>query len=263
MSLSNSALRDESSWRVVYPENCIRYIEAFRRHYWDHAGVTRNLHDFFGARGGVKSICELGSGAGTNLTHLSDFGYECTGYDANEESISLSQSRAVNSGRNIGFSLLDFAQELPGRQFDAVVSLFVPISLEDMRSLAERAHSIIRPGGFFACMLLAVEPEFEKVPAKTVSTTEHLEVDDATVLRFNFFDKQNDQIAFRGIYLVNEAGHLRMFKDTDRYDLLTSSRDFALNPSRYQHELRQRVFGKPDQAPPMTYEVIDIYRKLG
>ena len=47
MSLSNSALRDESSWRVVYPENCIRYIEAFRRHYWDHEGVIRRPARFF------------------------------------------------------------------------------------------------------------------------------------------------------------------------------------------------------------------------
>lgn len=255
--------REEHSWRVSYPQDCVRYIEAFRRHYWDHQGVCRLLEEFFSTRSDVQSICELGSGAGTNLMYLSRSGYSCFGYDANKESISISQERANQAGQDIEFTLLDFTSELPKRTFDAVLSLFVPISLADMESLALRAREIIRPDGYFACMLLAVLPEFADQTDNDVNTNEFLEVDGVDVLRMNFFHKRGHQISFDGVYLANEEGGIRMFRDRDRYDLLTSFEQKLNLPSNlYRHVDRYRIYGKKDQCPPMTYEVLDILQRV-
>src|SRR5215813_14506109 len=71
--------RPKQSWIVSYPDNCVRYIEAFRRHFWDHAGVCRLLDEFFRADGNVHQVCELGSGAGTNMLNLAAYGYQCSG----------------------------------------------------------------------------------------------------------------------------------------------------------------------------------------
>ena len=148
--------KTERTWKITYPDDCVKYIEAFRRDCWDHQGVCQLLHEFFSQQGNVDTVCELGSGAGTNLMHLCDYGYECFGYDSNQESIAISKSRAESNRKNIHFELLDFSKGLPNRQFDAVVSLFVPISLEDMEELTKRSLQIVKPGGYFASMLLAV-----------------------------------------------------------------------------------------------------------
>lgn len=253
--------RIEKSWRVTYPDDCIRYIEAFRRDCWDHQGVCRLLHEFFAQQGNVRTICELGSGAGTNLMHLCDYGYECFGYDSNQESVAISRNRAKSDGKDIQFELLDFAQRLASRQFDAVVSLFVPISLEDMEELIQRSWQIVKPGGYFACMLLAVLPEFENIPEHNVTNTEFLEVDGIPVTRFNYYKKHGHQIQYDGVYLAGEPQGTRMFQDRDRYDLLTKEQMLNIPETEYQHIYRTKIKGKPDQCPPMTYEVIDIFQK--
>ena len=252
----------ETSWRVTYPKDCVKYIEPFRRHFWDHDGVCALLDGFFREIGDVRTVCELGSGGGTNLAHLARRGYRCFGYDSNEESVRMSRARASASGEASQFEVLDFADRLPTRQFDAVVSLFVPISLSDMRALALRSYEIIRPNGYFACMLLAAEDAFEHVAQRSVNTTEHLEIDGIDVVRMNFFEKSGDRIHFEGIYLANEPSGVRMFKDRDTYDLVVSSNQLVLPEDRFELTSNQRIFGKPDQAPPMTYEVVQIYRKL-
>jgi len=251
----------EPAWRITYPNDCIRYVEAFRRHFWDHNGVCKLLDEFFRDEGSVQTVCELGSGAGTNLGHLSDLGYRCYGYDCSIESVEMSISRAKAAAAPTEFRLMDFFNDLPEREFDAVLSLFVPISLADMRDLAMRAHRIVRPGGYFACMLLAVQEEFETVAENTVTTTEHLEIGGEDVLRFNFFAKDGNRVAFEGVYLANSPGGLRMFKDRDTYDLMSAANPFTLPESHFERISRQRVYGKPNQAPPMSFEVLDIYRK--
>lgn len=253
--------RAENTWKVTYPEDCIKYIEAFRRHYWDHQGTCKLLDEFFSQQGNVQSVCELGSGAGTNLMYLDDYGYQCFGYDSNQESILLSQKRAESNEKNIEFNLLDFSKNLPNCQFDAVVSLFVPISLEDMEKLAQSCSQILKPGGYFACMLLAVLPEFEAIPEHNVTNTEFLEVDGTSVIRFNYYKKYGHQIQYDGVYFAGEPTGPRMFQDRDRYDLLTQEQMLKIADRGYRHIKRTKVQGKPDQCPPMTYEVIDFFQK--
>jgi SAM-dependent methyltransferase len=206
-------------------------------------------------------VCELGSGAGTNLIHLHDYGYECFGYDSNQESIVISKRRAESNGKNIEFDLLDFSKNLPNYQFDAVVSLFVPISLEDMEKLAQSCLQILKPGGYFACMLLAVLPQFEDIPEHNVTSTEFLEVDGISVIRFNYYKKHGHQIQYDGVYFAGEPQGPRMFGDRDRYDLLTKDQMLKIEETGYRHICRTQVQGKPDQCPPMTYEVLDFFQK--
>lgn len=254
--------RIEKNWKITYPQDCIKYIEAFRRHCWDHQGACQILDEFFSQSGRVRTVCELGSGAGTNLMHLADYGYQCFGCDSNQESISISKTRAESNGKNIQFQLLDFANHLPNHQFDAVVSLFVPISLEDMEGLAQRVLQILKPGGYFACMLLAVLPEFEQVWEHKVTSTEFLQVDGIPTIRFNHYKKQGYQIEYDCVYFANELTGPRMFCDRDRYDLLLNNQMLNLPKTSYRHVYRTPVEGKPEQCPPMTYEVIDIFQKI-
>lgn len=221
------------------------------------------LHEFFQGQVGVRAVCELGSGAGTNLIHLAEHGYVCSGYDMNPESLEIAKSRAVSAGHEVEFSHLDFASALPGQCFDAVVSLFVPISLGDMEALAWRARDIVRPGGFFACMLLALQPDYAEEKDNDISTSEFLEIDGVDVVRLNYFRKRGYQVEFDGVYLANEPAGLRMFRDRDRYDLLSSGEQLLAVPeAAYRHVYRRRVEGKKDQCPPMTYEVLDIFQRL-
>lgn len=259
MASQSAATAD--SWRVTYPSDCVKYIEPFRREYWDHGGVCRLLDDFFKTQGDVRTVCELGSGGGTNLAHLAEHGYRCFGYDANEESVRMSRARAADRQESTEFELLDFASAVPDRSFDAVVSLFVPISLRDMRDLALKTHQIIRPGGYFACMLLAVEEPYHDVAERRTSTQEHLVIDGVDVVRMNFFEKSGDRIRFEGVYLANEPAGVRMFKDVDTYDLVSARQTLELPDDKFELLARERIYGKADQAPPMTYEIVEIYRR--
>jgi len=260
--MSNFEFRPETTWKISYPEHCVKYIEAFRRHYWDHQGVCSLIHDFFSSKCNVRTICELGSGTGVNLMYLSDFGYECFGYDSNQESISISRKRSEAIGKNINFELLDFTKSLPERQFDVVISLFVPVSLVDMTRLLERSSQIVAPGGYFVCMLLSVLPEFEEINHHQETNTEFLRIENTPVIRFNFYNKEGHQIEYNGVYFAGEAQGTQMFCDWDRYDLLTKAQVLDLSNSCFRQVYRTPIQGKPYQCPPMTYEILDIFQKI-
>jgi 2-polyprenyl-3-methyl-5-hydroxy-6-metoxy-1,4-benzoquinol methylase len=249
-------------WRVSYPSRCVVYVEAFRRHFWDHQGVCRLLDERFREMGTISSICELGCGAGTNLIHLATLGYECFGYDVSAESLDIAQAAALNAGVKVHFSQLDFFEVLPDRQFDAVVALFVPISLADMEQLARRVAPLVRPGGLFACMLLAVQPEFRDQVAAKRQSAEYLQILGKDVLRQNFYRKEGNLIHYEGVYFIGDEESVRMAVDRDTYDLVVD--DAKLNPPghMFKQQSRQRIIGKPEQCPPMTFEILDIFQKL-
>lgn len=254
--------RPKQSWEVTYPDKCVRYVEAFRRHFWDHAGVCGLLHDFFQQGGGVRTVCELGSGAGTNMLNLAAFGYDCRGYDANSESVEISTARSHAQAGEVDFTLLDFTRSLPDRQFDAVLSLFVPISLQDMETLAHKASAIVRPGGYFACMLLAQQPEFRDHARERKQSTEFLTIEDKHVLRFNFYQKNGHQIDYEGVYVIGDANGSTMAVDRDTYDLIEPNQFLRISRDLYRFVKRERIYGKPDQCPPMTFELLDIYQRI-
>lgn len=256
------SIDNSKSWKISYQSDCVKFIEAFRRDCWDHQQVCSVLHDFFHNQlYPIQTICELGSGAGTNLQHLHQFGYSCTGYELNSESIAISRNRANLNNQNIDFNQVDFFHDLPSNKtFDAVISLFVPISISDMEKLADRAFDIINPGGYFIAMLLMVSPEFQNVSSKKVEYTESLEVDGIPVVRFNRYEKSLNQIDYLCTYLAGIGSDLQIFKDTDSYDLLVPQQ--RLRPKKeYSFITRKEISGKPNQAPPMTMEVIDLFQK--
>ena len=251
------------SWQITYPEQTIKYIEAFRRKYWDHAGVCDMVAQAAQTHFGTTqvSLAELGCGAGTNLEHLHDHGFACFGYDRSEESIAICKRNAVESQRDIRYEQMNFDERLPARQFDVVVSLFVPISLSNMAELMDKASEVVKDGGLFICMLLACEEDYLGIPEKSVSNAEFMNIDGVDVLRNNIFTKKENLIEFQGAYFANEASGLRMFTDFDKYDLVTPSNDLPSN-TKFIKLARATVHGKPDQCPPMTIEVLDTYKKL-
>ena len=255
-------LNNDNSWEILYPDDCIRFIEAFRRKYWNHESVCTILDSFFKANSNIKTICELGSGGGTNLFALEKFGYNCLGVERNKESVEMSNNRAIESGSNVRFIEASFMDELNIEVQDAIVSLFVPISIADMKDLGLQAAPYIRKGGYFACMLLAVLPDYEEINHTSKYDMETLEVDGDRVIRFNFYVKNGNKISYEGVYIANSSGSPNMFVDKDIYELVNNERLIDFPDSMYTHVTRLPIIAKSGQAPPMTFELIDIYQKL-
>lgn len=254
--------KDRESWEIHYPPGSIRFIEAFRRDLWDHEGVCRLLDNFFKKEApNTKTIAEMGSGSGSNLIHLAQRGYDCTGIERNYESVNLARQRAQEAGNQITFLEHCFTQPLLIQPQDAILSLFVPISIKDMAALAENVIKSIKPGGFFACMLLCVEDEYRNKPKMALNNFERVWVDDEVAIRFNFFEKDHQHIDFEAIYLANTKNGQEMFVDRDIYELIYPEEMLSLPKDHFTHIKREKIVGKPNQAPPMTYEVVDIYQK--
>ncbi len=255
--------QDRDSWEIHYPEGAIRFIEAFRRQLWDHEGCCKIIDEFFCNHAShVKQVAELGSGTGTNLLQLAKRGYKCIGIERNQESFLLAQSKADELGLDIKFTQQSFSDPLEIPPQDALLSLFVPISSGDMVSLATNVAKHIKPGGYFICMLLCLQDQYRNIDKHSIKNFERVWVDDDVAIRFNFFDKDGPHIDYEGIYLAQQKSGLSMFVDRDIYQLTVPEAHLAVPDELYRHVKRVRVIGKPDQAPPMTYEIVDIYQRV-
>lgn len=250
------------TWEIKYPPNAIQYIDAFRRDVFDYEECAAALHEIFSAQErGVSTVCELGCGTGSNLLTLAGYGYRGTGADASEESVELARQRAADRGLDAEFHLMDFREQLPEGPFDAVVVLFVPLSLGDMRDLAKRAQQIVRPGGLFCCVLLGEDPATAGPELRFHEDAEYVEHEGKPVARFNFYKKEGPQVEFNGIYLVpDDDQRAIMLRDRDHYDLIGDGRQLEV-PDGYEHVTDRKLQGGPRQHPPFTYESLEVFRR--
>lgn len=250
-------------WTVTYPENSIICIEAFRNKLFDYEAIAMTVHDFFQEqRNPIRDVCELGAGTGPNLFRLTELGYRCLGVDSNRESVELARNRAAKTGADLTMVHMDFNEQLPDGQQDALLVLFVPLAITDMHSLALRASSFLRPGGYFMCIMLAADPT---VPDEARhQDAEYAAVDDDNVVRLNFYEKKGNRIEWDAIYVAGNPSGTRMYKDHDTLDLLKGEQNLDLPVELYDHVKRLDLsFCKATQRPPMTIEVLDIYRRKG
>ena len=132
---------------------------------------------------------------------------------------------------------------------DAIISLFVPISLSDMEKLAINVSDKVNQGGYFICMLLGMLPEYKSQNNVIKRNTEHCIVDGNPVIRFNSYTKEESIINYEGIYFASGENGVKMFMDLDKYHLIQSDEKLELPAHLYRHITRIPIFGKPTQAP--------------
>lgn len=251
-------------WEIDYPQGAIPYINAFRQQFFDYEEIDRVLHEYLQSRPRpARDLCELGSGTGTHLLGLARMGYRCLGVDSNQESVTIARTAAREAGLEIDFAHMDFNVELPQTPQDAVLVLFVPLAIPDLQALAIRAAPIIRPGGSFICMMLGADP---KVAGKQTASHQDMELarlDNETVVRFNFYQKQGTRIDWDAIYLIGNSNGTRFERDHDTFDLLGDGDKLDLPRGLFRHAARLDISRcKEEQCPPLTVEVLDAFERL-
>lgn len=254
----------KKSWRITYPTGIISFLEAFRNKFLDYEEICRILDKFFKEQKvRIRNICELGSGTGTNLISLAQKGYNCLGLDSNYESIKIAHQRAHESGIDITFKHMDFFEKIPSKLQDAMLVLFVPLSIADMSKLAIRMAHRIRQGGYFICIMLGMATEVKHRRIAQYQDIEYVTIEKGIVIRFNFYSKLDRQVEWDAIYLIENEDRFRVAHDHDTFDLIMDDQILQLPKNLYHHMKRLNLTScKSCQCPPMTYEVMDFYQRV-
>lgn len=108
----------------------------------DYTGVYAGL-------GAEHSVLEFGSGMGDACAYIaSHFGSRVTGVELVNEQIERARERHPNSlSRGYDFVHADFLKWDPPQRYDAVYFLEMLPLIHDCRTLLEKIHSCLRPGG--------------------------------------------------------------------------------------------------------------------
>lgn len=119
--------------------------------------------DYVGAYAGLgpeHSVLEFGSGMGDACEYIaSHFGSQVTGVEIGTQQIERARERHGDSGlRGYDFVQADFLNWEPAQRYDAIYFLEMLPIIEDCRTLLEKMHSLLRPGGVLAMSDFVVGP---------------------------------------------------------------------------------------------------------
>ena len=121
------------------------------------------LLDYVGAYAGLgpqHNVLEFGSGMGDACAYIaSRFGSHVTGVEIGSEQIERARERhGDSSARGYDFVQADFLNWEPPQRYDAVYFLEMLPIIEDCRTLLEKIHSWLKPGGVLALSDILVGP---------------------------------------------------------------------------------------------------------
>lgn len=119
--------------------------------------------DYVGAYAGLgpeHSVLEFGSGMGDACEYIaSHFGSRVTGVEIGTQQIERARERHGDSrSRGYDFVQADFLNWDPPERYDAVYFLEMLPIIEDCRTLLEKIHSWLRPGGALAMSDIVAGP---------------------------------------------------------------------------------------------------------
>ncbi len=119
--------------------------------------------DYVGAYAGLgpeHSVLEFGSGMGDACEYIAEhFGSRVTGVEIGTQQIERARERHGDSrSRGYDFVQADFLNWEPPQCYDAVYFLEMLPIIEDCRTLLEKIHSWLRPGGVLAMSDFVVGP---------------------------------------------------------------------------------------------------------
>jgi cyclopropane fatty-acyl-phospholipid synthase-like methyltransferase len=119
--------------------------------------------DYVGAYAGLgpeHSVLEFGSGMGDACEYIAEhFGSRVTGVEIGTQQIERARERHGDSrSRGYDFVQADFLNWDPPERYDAVYFLEMLPIIEDCRTLLEKIHSWLRPGGTLAMSDIVAGP---------------------------------------------------------------------------------------------------------
>jgi cyclopropane fatty-acyl-phospholipid synthase-like methyltransferase len=120
--------------------------------------------DYVGAYAGLgpeHSVLEFGSGMGDACEYIaSHFGSRVTGVEIGTQQIERARKRHGDSrSRGYDFVQADFVNWEPPQRYDAVYFLEMLPIIHDCRSLLEKIHSWLRPGGALTMTDIVAGPD--------------------------------------------------------------------------------------------------------
>lgn len=138
--------------RADDPRFCLTIYEPLRGG-WKIGGVGGlPFLDYTGAYAGLgpdHSVLEFGSGMGDACKYIAtNFGSRVTGVEIGSEQIGRAHERHGDPrSRNYDFVQADFLNWRPPERYDAIYFLEMLPIIHDCRTLLEKIHSWLRPGG--------------------------------------------------------------------------------------------------------------------
>lgn len=96
------------------------------------------------------AVVDFGCGPGLYAERLADRGLEVTGLDASETAIEYARERAIETGRDIDYRLVDYREFVPDRTYDAAILIntdFGTFGPEDRRKVLDRIRTALDDEG--------------------------------------------------------------------------------------------------------------------
>lgn len=267
----------KESWQVGYPNGLIKYIDFFRKKYFQYEVLDVVIDNYIKKHihTSGKKICSLGSGTGRHEVELAKLGYEVIGLERNEESVNIANQYIEECNVNVRIIKCDFMiKEDVDRVMseigpvDIVALLLVPISISDYAKAANNLADWIKPGGVFVTdnfgYTVDVDPK-RLMFASNVEVANSPDGDDYAV-RMNYYEYKDNIVNWTAIYLYHDDdGKLNMKKDHDVLDvypeqegvdpLELDSNIFELLPNHKVTECDESL------CPPYLYEYLIGWRK--
>lgn len=119
----------------------------------DYSAIADRICGYFGERGPVKTVADIGCGTGKLTVELKKRGYDVIGADISEEMLAVAEKNARDAGEKIRFVRQDMRNLELGSEYDAVVCTVDGINhIRTQRGLRECFRSVgrcLRQGGVF------------------------------------------------------------------------------------------------------------------
>lgn len=269
---------NELSWEVGYPDGLVKYIDYFRKKYFQYDVLDSVVDNYIKNNSNlcVKKICSLGSGTGRHEVELSKLGYDVIGLEKNKESVEISNNYVQAQNTNVLIKECDFLNEDDVDKVmsqigmvDAVVMLLIPISISDYAVAANNMSKWIKPGGLFVVDNFGYEKEID--PSKLLIES-NVEVandpySEKYAVRLNYYEYKNNIVDWNAIYLYHDKDNkLCMKRDHDILDVVPEEEGIdplRLNKSEFEmvptHKITECEEGL---TPPYLYEYLVGWRKM-
>lgn len=264
-------------WEVSYPKGLVRYIDYFRKKYFQYQTFDYIVSEYIKDNSLIESkvICSLGSGTGRHEVELAKLGYRVIGLERNEESVKIARNYIKECNSTVEIIECDFLQKDQVDKVmnkigkvDVVVLLFIPISIACYAKAAQNMSVWLNSGGVFVADNFAYDEGFDDSEMVIESNVEIADSPDKKeyAVRLNYYEYKDKIVNWDAVYLYyDDNNQLSMKRDHDILDVIPEeetdplqldNNDYVILKSRIVTECNRCI------APPHMYEYLIGRRKL-
>lgn len=223
-------------WEITYPAGMVKFVDFFRSKNFQYELYDKVVKEYIDEHSKipVSKVCSLGSGTGRHEVHLARMGYDVVGIERNLESLPILNALFSKEGLDtidvIEADFLDSAvlsKKLSDKQFDCIVLLFVPLSLDDVKKVVELFEPHLKTGGLLITnQFFGYEDGF--VPQCTLSENDFANnpfqedgKEAEFCVRLNTYKYRDSMIDWTAVYIYyDDNGCLQMGRDRDILEIL-------------------------------------------